>query len=180
MPRVKTMYAYTCKECGKVFENEDKRGMKFCSLSCRIKNKANPPIEKTCKECGNKFIAPPSANKKYCSYKCSRVYLSKHHKAPHLSEYNKNHNQSRMTPEVRTKIRYSHLGVGECKNYVKYYGELEHRVVASWMLGRPLTDEEVVHHIDENRRNNSPSNLIVFANSSEHIKHHALMRQDNK
>lgn len=36
---------------------------------------------------------------------------------------------------------------------------LEHRVVMSRALGRPLRDEESVHHIDGNRLNNELSNL---------------------
>jgi hypothetical protein len=36
---------------------------------------------------------------------------------------------------------------------------LEHRLVMGKKLGRPLTDNETVHHIDGNRANNSPENL---------------------
>lgn len=35
----------------------------------------------------------------------------------------------------------------------------EHRLVMARQLGRPLTDQETVHHIDGNRQNNDPSNL---------------------
>ncbi len=48
---------------------------------------------------------------------------------------------------------------------------LEHRVVAENALGRPLTDEEVVHHRDGNKANNSPENLEVTT-QSEHARHH--------
>ena len=50
------------------------------------------------------------------------------------------------------------------------YGKHEHRVVEK-MLGRSLTKDEVVHHIDGNRHNNSPENLKVMSRI-EHIKLH--------
>ena len=130
-----------------------------------------------CLECGNEFLAFPSAKRKYCSFSCSRKYLSKHHKAPHLSKYNKEHNKDRMTADIREKVRKNKLNKGECKGYTKYYGKHEHRVVAEWMLDRKLLPEEVVHHIDKNKRNNSPSNLMIFKNQKEHAKHHAQLKR---
>lgn len=48
----------------------------------------------------------------------------------------------------------------------------KHILVAEQKLGRPLKDEEVVHHIDGNRRNNDPVNLMVFATNSDHVLYH--------
>ena len=49
---------------------------------------------------------------------------------------------------------------------------LEHRYVAGQKLGRPLKPEEVVHHLDENRLNNDPDNLIVFKTQADHSAFH--------
>ncbi|QIW89910.1 HNH endonuclease [Bacillus phage Izhevsk] len=48
----------------------------------------------------------------------------------------------------------------------------EHIVVAEQILGRELRDEEEVHHEDENKHNNSPDNLFVFATKADHTRYH--------
>ena len=48
----------------------------------------------------------------------------------------------------------------------------EHQIIAEDKLGRDLNTEEVVHHLDMDKMNNSPENLIVFKNNSEHISFH--------
>lgn len=47
---------------------------------------------------------------------------------------------------------------------------LEYRVIAERMIGRPLKQNEIVHHKDGNRRNNAESNLEVM----DKIKHAEL------
>lgn len=47
----------------------------------------------------------------------------------------------------------------------------EHRLVMETKLGRKLAGDELVHHIDENKGNNDPSNLAVTDRRS-HIRHH--------
>ena len=45
-----------------------------------------------------------------------------------------------------------------------------HRLVAEKKMGRFLTNEEVVHHIDGNVKNNDPDNLEVFPDNGSHLK----------
>lgn len=78
-----------------------------------------------------------------------------------------------MTFEIRTKLRNSRLGTGEGKSYEKTYGRHTHRVVAEQKLGRSLLKGEIVHHIDEDKRNNDPSNLMIFSSQAEHARWHA-------
>lgn len=59
----------------------------------------------------------------------------------------------------------------------KMYGWVyEHRVVAEEFLGRPLRTDEEVHHLDENKVNNHPENLLVLT-QSQHQKLHGWMRR---
>ena len=55
--------------------------------------------------------------------------------------------------------------------YRKVRGAHEHRAVAEQKYGRKLTFDDVVHHIDGNKRNNCPDNLVVMTRS-EHIAIH--------
>lgn len=47
----------------------------------------------------------------------------------------------------------------------------EHRTVMERKLGRPLSPSEIVHHKDENKKNNKPWNLELMTRA-EHMQHH--------
>jgi transposase-like protein len=48
----------------------------------------------------------------------------------------------------------------------------EHRFIAEQLLGRPLRDGEVVHHLDCNKDNNNPENIVVLAGRGCHMRLH--------
>ena len=54
---------------------------------------------------------------------------------------------------------------------------MEHRLVMEDKLGRYLTPEEEVHHIDGNRANNDPDNLRLFPNKATHAAHHRRLEK---
>ena len=41
-------------------------------------------------------------------------------------------------------------------------------------LGRPLRKGEIVHHIDGNRTNDRPDNLMLFSSNADHVRFHYL------
>ncbi len=146
-------------------------------------------VQRPCDWCGKPIFRYPSQfrGKKriFCCRKCFDAYSTKRlnpegyaykdfsKSSAFLHEHNAEFNKRRMTPEVRIKLRQAHLNTGEGKTYRKFLSKPEHRVVAELMLGRPLKPGEVVHHIDGDKRNNDPKNLMVFGSQSEHAAFHA-------
>lgn len=51
----------------------------------------------------------------------------------------------------------------------------EHRLVMAELIGRHLTAEEVVHHVDGNPQNNDPANLLLFASHALHMKYEVMV-----
>lgn len=71
-----------------------------------------------------------------------------------------------MSDRYRVKYKPDHPRADK-NGYV-----LEHIIVAEQKIGRTLLPGEVVHHIDHNKRNNSPDNLMVFENCGQHTMYH--------
>ena len=116
-----------------------------------------------CEECGIEVNMPESQYKRAKHHYCSRQC--------HMKAMNRELNPTRMTDEVKEKIRNKHLNSGKGVTYEKIHGRHTHRIVAEKMIGRPLRTGEIVHHIDGNKRNNEPSNLMVMT-QSEHCRLH--------
>jgi len=113
-------------------------------------------MSRKCLECPVEFAVPTAPSrrdrKKFCSLTCRNVGNAK------LSAAGRGDSQR---------------GRGDGKTYIKRNGMHEHRYLMEKKLGRKLDTDEVVHHIDGNKRNNSLENLEVITRS-EHSRHHAI------
>lgn len=49
-------------------------------------------------------------------------------------------------------------------------------IVMEKIINGPLPDDSIVHHIDENKKNDSPDNLMLCLNIAEHNKIHQQQR----
>lgn len=119
-----------------------------------------------CTRCGKQLYRSPCKRKgrPFCSRQC------------HMKTLNEELNPTRMTPETKAKLSKARLDSGEGLTYRKLGGRHEHRQVAEQTLGRDLLPGEIVHHIDGDKRNNDPSNIMVFPSQAEHVRWHTAHR----
>lgn len=111
-----------------------------------------------CDQCGKKFFSSPCYQKRerknrFCSKKCE-------------AEFKKYYN-------TREQWRGGTIGTTTGYKYIRIDGKNvgEHILVAEKKIGRRLTEGEVVHHINGNKLDNRPENLIVMT-KSQHAKLH--------
>ncbi len=142
-----------------------------------------PKTEKvvcTCVICGIEFLRYPSTVGNYCSMACvgkskrngSTLYCALCD-APFYRRFGEQDLGEREN-QFCSKDCYSDWRQINSKDstYPKIKGRHAHRIIAEEHMGRELITGEVVHHVDLNKKNNSPSNLAVFPNQSIHARCH--------
>lgn len=156
------MVTLTCQNCGKQFElkacetrvKENK--VHYCSAKCRDDARRTGNKIK-CRNCGELFY---STRNRFCCKHCASEYKSKN---------------------CEHKIYFENGYV--CK-YVKGYnkkGNVKmHRAVMEEHLGRRLSPDEIVHHIDGDKTNNDISNLDVMPRGEHSSLHRKQELKEGK
>lgn len=161
-----------CEVCGvPVYANRSERlkgAGRYCSPACHNIAQSKPPVLKECETCGAEMrLKPSQAGRRYCSRKCmGRAAI----KRPLDRTYNGK--PVRLDPHGYVLIwEPSYPSPAAMKGWA-----YEHRVIAAGILGRPLTSDEQVDHINRNKQDNRPENLQVL----DGITHSAKTAADNK
>lgn len=143
-----------CEKCGL---KPAKAGWRFCSQSCQRSFVASKPrhatrnrVAKTCETCGEPFEVPryrePEA--RYCSNACYHVGKRESLRGP-------------ANPSWKGGVS------------TNYYLRIVTKDECADCGGRRGLD---VHHLDQNRSNNTRENLIVLCRSCHKKRHYAISR----
>ena len=155
-------------------------------------------VEKSCLQCAKTFEVIPSVLKKgggkYCSNTCKNKFLwAQPEYRNHMSEAHKGQIPTNLqeliaytrSPEGRRKNSEANMGrpawnkgVGLGAPYVTVgKRDFEHRIKMEQRIGRKLTSREIVHHWDENKKNNAQENLCLMRHTSSHLRLHHFARR---
>ena len=117
-----------------------------------------------CPICGKKFktIKSHLYFRKCCSHSCS---IKNKHPRLGTGKYG--------IGRYLMKNGYFCIKIDGIKKY-------EHRHIMEQIIKRPIKRTESVHHIDENRQNNSPDNLILMDKRKHDSLHSSKRWKENK
>lgn len=154
------LYKYKCDVCNIDFQRPYKRAnVKYCSRSCQhIALTKNPSPRKCACGCGT-IIKRKRFPKNF-----PKSYVAGHQ---FKGKLNTNWNNGQYI----TAYGYVFLQKPEHPNSDKRGYVREHVFIMSKHLGRPLTKNELVHHINGIRNDNRIDNLIIMTRQ-QHASHH--------
>jgi len=181
---------YICKQCGKKFYGRKRsdRIVKFCSKRCASLSLIGKPswnknkswTEESRQKISNSLKGHTPWNKGLKGVQ--KIWNKGLNKsiAPSLARSNNHPPRGNNNPRWKggvwhTTQGYIHILLpthprANCRGYVP-----QQVLVAEKYLGRHLQKGEIIHHINQDKTDNRPENLFLFANQHLHKKHHKLL-----
>ena len=141
--------------------------MNNVELFCKICGAKRNPGRRLCTSCNLQRLKMSSKNRPRYVYTvlcsaCGHTFIS----------FRKN----KILCQDCYKLKQKLASENKCSNEYLYnnYGEGQHRIFAEKLLQRKLLYNEVIHHMDNNPKNNLVSNLIIITRS-DHGKLHSFL-----
>ena len=148
-----------CPICENKFETYISVDKKFCCRKCRdafTKKQTYEKYKTNCRVCGKEFLPPrPAEGAQFCSYKCSGI-------ANRKDRVDRQGYWFVCVPGHPKSSKQGYVG--------------EHTLIMEKHIGRHLKPEEVVHHVNRDRKDNRIQNLQLMTDV-EHKRLHAI--EDN-
>jgi len=121
-------------------------------------------IKKQCRKCTSEFLASHDTQD-FCSNSCARTGVPSAMKGKTFSRKG-SYGRKRLASNGYTEIYMPGHPLCDTKGRV-----LEHRLIIFNKIKRPLTFNDVVHHINGIRSDNRPENLVLLTRGI-HNSHH--------
>lgn len=118
-----------------------------------------------CPQCGKHVekIRKDGLKQQYCSHKCYAI----------------NRERRGAYKDFVIISGYKYIQCPDHPNSTKKGYVAEHRLIAENMIGRYLNQDEDIHHLNFNKLDNRPENIVILT-KSEHSKLHAKLKPISK
>lgn len=191
--QARKMKLFVCEECREEFVARADHEQRFCSRQCAGKHLSKTKRKyEICPICGKEFVKA-RGSKMYCSSECYNIARQKKteliclacgkhfervncHIGEHnfcskecVNKWNRENRKGENANGWKGGIHYQDGYIFKKEKDGGYRGE--HRILMEEKLGRRLTEQEVVHHIDGNKTNNSLDNLMVMTRAEHALLH---------
>ena len=170
-----TNYVEDAKKGKELYNKKLKGGQRYCSEECKVKRREEKKLKRRkeklikCEECEALFY-PVNSNIKYCSMECKNKAHSSRMTGLNNSNYKTGENYKSEFIKIREKIKAR-------DNFKCRYCMCEEEIITYLSKGEEKKKSNlVIHHIDENKHNNSESNLLTLC-ASCHITLHKTKKK---